>query len=128
VAERCEYRASAGVSNRRHDDQPAPERSGSGEQQCLGGSVIVQREQELSAADRIVERLCPLPRALGCARAISNRIWVSLILDLLADGASFDEILANYPGLTREDIQACIAYGSEMARERCVPIPIEDVA
>ena len=56
-----------------------------------------------------------------------HRIWVSLILDLLAGGATFEDILANYPGLTREDIQACIAYGSEMSRERFVPIPIEDV-
>ena len=55
-----------------------------------------------------------------------HRIWVSLILDLLAGEATFDDILANYPGLTREDIQACIAYGSEMSRERFVPIPIED--
>jgi hypothetical protein len=29
------------------------------------------------------------------------------------------------PGLTREDIQACIAYGSEMARERFVEISLE---
>ena len=55
-----------------------------------------------------------------------HRIWVSLILDLLAGEATFDDILANYPGLTREDIQACIAYGPEMSRERFVPIPIED--
>ena len=55
-----------------------------------------------------------------------HRIWVSLILDLLAGEATFDDILANYPGLTREDIQACIAYGSEMSRERFVPNPIED--
>ena len=55
-----------------------------------------------------------------------HRIWVSLILDLLAGGATFDEILDSYPGLTPEDIQACIAYGSEMARERFVRIPIED--
>lgn len=55
-----------------------------------------------------------------------HRIWVSLILDILAGGGTFDEILASYPGLTREDIQACIAYGSEMARERFVRIPIED--
>jgi uncharacterized protein (DUF433 family) len=52
-----------------------------------------------------------------------HRIWVSLILDLLAGGASPEEILGDYPGLTREDILACIAYGAEMARERYVEIP-----
>jgi uncharacterized protein (DUF433 family) len=35
------------------------------------------------------------------------------------------EILAEYPGLTPEDILACIAYGAEMARERYVSIPLE---
>jgi uncharacterized protein (DUF433 family) len=54
-----------------------------------------------------------------------TRIWVSLILDFLAGGASVEEILENYPHLTRDDIQACIAYGAEMARERFVPIPVE---
>lgn len=31
-------------------------------------------------------------------------------------------ILADYPGLTSEDVQACIAYGAEMARERYVDL------
>jgi uncharacterized protein (DUF433 family) len=53
-----------------------------------------------------------------------HRIWVSLILDLLASGMTNEEILEEYPGLTPEDIQACIAYGAEMARERYVDIPL----
>jgi uncharacterized protein (DUF433 family) len=53
-----------------------------------------------------------------------HRIWVSLILDLLADGGTVAEICGNY-GLEETDILACIAYGAEMARERFVPIPIE---
>jgi uncharacterized protein (DUF433 family) len=52
-----------------------------------------------------------------------HRIWVSLILDLLAAGTTIDEILDQYPGVTREDVLACIAYGSEMSRERYVDIP-----
>ena len=54
-----------------------------------------------------------------------HRIWVSLILDFLADGETVDDILANYPQLGEADIKACIAYGAEMARERFVEIPIE---
>ena len=65
-------------------------------------------------------------RCFGKPCIRGHRIWVSLVLDLLAGGAAFDDILASYPGLTQEDIQACIAYGSEMSRERFVPIPIED--
>ena len=51
-----------------------------------------------------------------------TRLWVSLILDFLASGMSADEILANYPGLVKEDIQAAIAYGAEMSRERFVEV------
>ena len=57
-----------------------------------------------------------------------TRIWVSLILDFLADGMSTEEILANYPGLTDDDILAAIAYGAEMSRERVIPITLEDAA
>jgi uncharacterized protein (DUF433 family) len=51
-----------------------------------------------------------------------HRIWVSLILDLLAGGTSVAEVLAEYPGLEELDIRAAIAYGAEMSRERYVPI------
>lgn len=54
-----------------------------------------------------------------------HRIWVSLVLDFLASGWTVQDILSNYPGLEKEDVLACIAYGAEMARERCVDIPIE---
>jgi uncharacterized protein (DUF433 family) len=57
-----------------------------------------------------------------------TRIWVSLVLDLLAEGLSEREILAEYPQLRREDILAAIAYGAEMAREHIIPIATERAA
>jgi uncharacterized protein (DUF433 family) len=54
-----------------------------------------------------------------------HRIWVSLILDFLANGASVEDILQDYPQLAESDIMACIAYGAEMSRERFVDIPLE---
>lgn len=51
-----------------------------------------------------------------------TRIWVSLILDFLANGMTIEEVLAEYPQLTKEDIQAAIAYGAEMSRERFVEV------
>jgi uncharacterized protein (DUF433 family) len=54
-----------------------------------------------------------------------GRIWVSLILDMLASGESMQSILENYPHLEEADVLACIAYGAEMARERYFEIPIE---
>jgi uncharacterized protein (DUF433 family) len=52
-----------------------------------------------------------------------HRIWVSLILDYLADGMKTEEVLKEYPQLSQEDIQACLAYAAEIARERFVDIP-----
>ncbi len=57
-----------------------------------------------------------------CVRG--TRIWVSLLLDYLSSGTSVEEILAEHPQLTEEDIRAAIAYGAEMSRERYVTIPI----
>ncbi len=48
-----------------------------------------------------------------------HRIWVSLILDLLASGVSIPDILEDYH-IEEADVRACIAYGAEMARERYV--------
>jgi len=41
-----------------------------------------------------------------------TRLAVEFIIDLLAQGWSEDEILRNYPGLSRADIQACLGYAS----------------
>ena len=57
-----------------------------------------------------------------------TRIWVSLILDFLANGTTEAEILEDYPYLSHEDILAAIAYGAEAARERIIPVPTERVA
>jgi uncharacterized protein (DUF433 family) len=46
-----------------------------------------------------------------------HRIWVSLILDYLAGGETIDSILEAYPGIEREDVLACIAYGAEMSSD-----------
>ena len=56
-----------------------------------------------------------------CVRG--TRIWVSLLVDFLASGATIEEILEDYPQLKREDILAAIAYGAEMSRERYVDLP-----
>lgn len=47
-----------------------------------------------------------------------TRIWVALVLDLLASGMSIDEIIEEYDYLAEDDIRACMGYGAEMSRER----------
>lgn len=43
-----------------------------------------------------------------------TRLAVEFIIDLLAQGWPESEILSNYPGLTHEDIQACLMYTSDI--------------
>ena len=50
----------------------------------------------------------------ACIRG--TRIWVSLIVDSLADGMSESELLKTYPQLKIEDIRASLAYAAEMTR------------
>ncbi|MCY3845034.1 MAG: DUF433 domain-containing protein [Acidobacteria bacterium] len=57
-----------------------------------------------------------------------HRIWVSLVLDLLASGWTVEQLLDEYPGIERADVLACIAYGAEMSRERYVDVPLESSA
>jgi uncharacterized protein (DUF433 family) len=53
-----------------------------------------------------------------------TRLAVEFIIDLLAQGWSEAEILRNYPGITREQIQACLAYASALLQaERVYPMP-----
>ena len=74
----------------------------------------------------LLERISIDPRVcFGKPTVRGTRIWVSLILDLLAGGMTMGDMLEEYPQLTTEDIRAAIAYGAEMSRERYVVLPIE---
>lgn len=69
--------------------------------------------------EKLLERISVDPEVCfgkPCIRG--TRIWVSLILDNLAEGATEQELLEEYSHLALEDIRAAIAYGAEMARER----------
>ena len=54
-----------------------------------------------------------------------TRIWVSLIVDNLAEGVSQEELLTGYPQLKAEDIRAALCYAAEMTRERIIPVASE---
>ena len=51
-----------------------------------------------------------------------TRVFVSIILDCLAEGMSNDEILKNYPSLQKEHIQGSLQYGAVLAREEILPL------
>ncbi len=56
----------------------------------------------------------------GKACIKGTRVMVSVVLDNLAAGESWDEIMRGYH-LQREDIEATVAYAAELARETVIP-------
>jgi uncharacterized protein (DUF433 family) len=50
---------------------------------------------------------------------------VSVILDNIAAGVPRGEILASYPAIASEDIDASLAYAAELTREGSIDLPAE---
>ncbi|MGC8492506.1 MAG: DUF433 domain-containing protein [Syntrophobacteraceae bacterium] len=68
-------------------------------------------------------RITVSPDQMGgvpCLRGL--RIPVAAIVDMVADGMSFDEILTAYPDLERDDITEGLRYAAEAVREREIPL------
>jgi uncharacterized protein (DUF433 family) len=54
-----------------------------------------------------------------------TRLAVEFIIDLLAQGWTEAELLRNYPGLTHEDVQACLGYASAtLQAEKVYPMVV----
>jgi uncharacterized protein (DUF433 family) len=49
------------------------------------------------------------------------RVTVGLVVSLVAEGLSWDEILRDYPYLEREDIRQALSYAAWLAREEVIP-------
>ena len=63
---------------------------------------------------QLLERIVLNPKIMVGKPVIrGTRLTVQYILNLLAHGATVDEILQEYKGLTKEDILACLFYASE---------------
>lgn len=55
-----------------------------------------------------------------------TRLSVDFILNLLAYGASFDEIIEEYEGVSTQDIQACLLFASQsIASSAFMPLSTE---
>ena len=71
----------------------------------------------MASTDRIVVD----PKILtGKPVVRGTRISVELVVELLAAGWSYAQILASYRRLSEEDTRACLAYASELLREEKV--------
>ena len=61
--------------------------------------------------DELLRRITARPEVFNGKPIIRDmRIPVELVLSLLSQGASHDELMDDYPELEEEDIRACLAY------------------
>ena len=64
--------------------------------------------------EKLLQRIIINPKVMvGKPIIKGTRLSVQFILNLLANGYTVQEILKEYKGLTKEDINACLAYASE---------------
>ena len=62
---------------------------------------------------RLPDRILADPEILAGTPVIrGTRLSAAFVLQLLAAGESEGQVRDNYPGLTKEDLQACLAYAS----------------
>jgi uncharacterized protein (DUF433 family) len=78
---------------------------------------------------QLLQRISNDPKVMGGKPVIrGTRLTVEFILNLLAHGASMDEIQREYEGLTRDDIQACILFATRALEDTAfMPLAMETV-
>ncbi len=70
---------------------------------------------------KVKDRIVIDPRIMGGKPIIKGtRIPVYFILELLSNGWSIDDILREYPQLSREDVLAAIKYAARVLREEVI--------
>ncbi len=75
------------------------------------------------SSDALLDRIVIDPQAcFGKPIVRGTRSWVGLVLGLLADGATKEDVLQEYPQLVADDVLACLAYGSLLATARFVDV------
>lgn len=71
-----------------------------------------------------LERITIDPKVMHGKPSIRNmRFTVSQMLELIAGGMTFQEILDDYPYIEMEDIQACLNYAAKIASTKQI-LPI----
>jgi len=75
------------------------------------------------AGDALLERISIDPQVcFGKPVIRGTRIWVGLFLGLIADGMTHEELLADYPRLTEQDLRACLGNGALLASGRFIDV------
>ncbi len=69
----------------------------------------------------LLERITINPEVCHGKPTLRNmRYTVSMILDLLSSGMTTEELIADYPALEKEDIQACLLYASRLSETKTI--------
>lgn len=76
---------------------------------------------------QLLERIALDPKVMVGKPVIKGtRLTVEYILNLLAHGATFAEILDEYDGLTHEDIRACLLFATRSLEDTAfMPLAVE---
>jgi len=79
-------------------------------------------------SEDLLERITINSRVMAGKPVIrGTRLTVEYILELLAHGATGEEILAEYPGLAKDDIHACLLFALTLRDSSFALIATEDV-
>ncbi len=70
------------------------------------------------------DRIILDPKVLSGKPVVKGtRLAVEFVVGLLAQGWNESDLVRNYPGLTRDDILACLSYAQDrLASERAYPL------
>jgi uncharacterized protein (DUF433 family) len=74
--------------------------------------ILMRRHRSMFERISINPNVCH-----GQACIKGTRIPVYLIVQMLANGDTIEELLEDYPSLTKEDILACLAYAGALAED-----------
>jgi uncharacterized protein (DUF433 family) len=68
--------------------------------------------------EQLLQRIVCAPEiAAGKPVIRGTRLTVDFVLNLLAHGMTGEEICQEYPGLSKEDIQACLLFATKALRD-----------
>lgn len=77
----------------------------------------------VTIASMNVDRISVNHEVMGGVPCVAGtRIPVTMILGLLAEGATSEEIIADYPQLHPDDVRACLVYAARAVDERELPV------
>lgn len=86
-------------------------------------------ENQIATADELLQRITVNPKILGGKPTIrGHRLAVEHVLGMLAAGDRPETILAGYPWLELEDIQACLVYAHRLVAHERVDLTLGGAA